>query len=58
MHTMKSSLRTANCIMIAQILHFPHRFRGQFCQLPPLRVTFSRKWTIIIMQFALFIATR
>ena len=34
---------TANCIIIAQILHFPLSFQGQFCKLPLLRVVFNRK---------------
>ncbi len=34
---------TANCIIIAQNLHFSDCFRGQFCKLPLLRVIFNRK---------------
>jgi hypothetical protein len=33
---------TANCIIIAQILHFSLFFQGQFCKLPLIRVIFNR----------------
>ena len=34
---------TANCIIIAQNLHFSYYFQGHFCKLPLLRVIFNRK---------------
>ena len=42
---------TANCIIIAQILHFSYCFQGQFCKLPLLRAISIGIWAIV-MQFA------
>ena len=38
-----TEVRTANCTIIAQILHFSDCFQGQFGELPLLSVIFNRK---------------
>jgi hypothetical protein len=42
-HSSEGRTCTANCIMLAQNLHFPYRFQGRFCKLLLYRVIFNRK---------------
>ena len=49
------SCPTANCIIIAQILHFSLLFSGAVLQTAPAQSDFQSEIGAIIMQFAVFL---